>query len=181
MNKRAIAIDLWRKTMIDTFLFNRHFISFHSFCTVLFPCCCFEPHIFLPFATETMYHAVVLSLTFKTCVCMQWYRLFCSPRSILPGRSKPMIKIIPTAPPPSRPHEETHVGARPMHVKMKHSRSSEGRNHWLGGSTFALQNQTPNYQIWLRNQSLLSLFALHTQALTSSCNACNSKTIDQLV
>ena len=32
----------------------------------------------------TMYHAVVRSLTFKTCVCRQWSRLFCSSRSILP-------------------------------------------------------------------------------------------------
>ena len=37
----------------------------------------------LRLATATMYHAVVWSLTFKTCVCRQWCRLFCSSRSIL--------------------------------------------------------------------------------------------------
>lgn len=84
--------------MIDTVLFENtvgisiHFIHFALFCS---PVAASYRTFSLPFATATMYHTVVLSLTsltLKTCVCRQSLRLLCSSISIVPGRSKSLEK-----------------------------------------------------------------------------------------
>jgi len=134
-------IDLWRKKWLTHFFLRKAFELTYNFAVFCSPLAASNHTFSLPFATATMSHTVVLSLTFRTCVCRQWSRLPCSSRSIVPGRSRSLEKnhihctvdMILATPYPTPTKNKCWCA---LNACEDEKISKEWRvQYWLGGST----------------------------------------------